>query len=368
MPRTTRLLCLFALFLGLLSVLPALAASYEDLFLANVLVARLRDPGKFASLAERAAKVESLFIEVLSTQDTMHPKVEVKREAGMWVVYSGAIRVLSVLPKDAAGSGMPAKALAQTWANNLKKQLPLATPASRMGPAAPRPPAATPPTATPPTATPPTATPPTATPPTATPPAATPPAATPPAATPPAATPPAATPPAATPPAATSPATSMTRQAALVLLLDALNQARAMREDQYLARREDLANQALAKLQAFMAGQPALVPPPVTPVIPPTAESPTAEPPVAVPTEPVSGLPQVTPLPADIANLPVHQRVVRKFKVAAGPYLALRHSNPALYAQLGTLFTEARRAKAAYKWEDAEGYLDGALAMLGFKL
>ena len=345
MPRATRLLCLLSLLVGLLAVLPALAADYEDIFLANVLVARLRDPGKFPTLAERAAKVDSLFIEVLSNQDTMHPQVTIKLESGTWGVYSGSVRVLSVLPKDATGSGMPAKALAQTWANNLKKQLPLATPPSRMGPSAPRPPAVTPP-------------------------ATTPPAFTPPAVPPPAVTPPAVALPVAPPPAGVP----MNRQAALVVLLDALNQARGLPEDQYLAKREGMANSALAKLQAFMAGQPMIVPPPVTPpvtteppITPPTTEPPTT-PAAGGSTEPVPGLPQVTPLPADIAKLSVAQRVVRKFELAAGPYQALRNSNPALYAQVGNLLTEARQAKAAYKWEDAEGYLDGALAMLGFKL
>jgi len=122
----------------LVGALPALGQDYEDIFLANGLVARLRDPGKFATLRERATKVEQLLIEVLSTQDTMHPKVEVKQESGVWTVYSGPIRVLSVLPKDAAGAGLSQKALAMTWANNLRERLPLATPPSRMGAAAPR--------------------------------------------------------------------------------------------------------------------------------------------------------------------------------------------------------------------------------------
>jgi hypothetical protein len=355
MLRAARLLCLPALFLGLLAAVPALAADYEDIFLANTLVARLRDPGKFATLGERAAKVDSLLIEVLSSQDTMHPKVTVKEESGTWTVYSGSLRVLSVLPKDAAGSGMPAKALAQTWANNLKKLLPLATPPSRMGSAAPKPPAAAPPAGTGPGA----------------------------------ATVPAGTKPAGTAPAATTPAPGagapLSRQAALVVLLDSLNQARALPDDQYLLKREDLANQVLNKLQAFLAGQPALPPPVIappptteTPTTPPTTETPTTPPgsetpatPAATretPSEPVPGLPQVTPLPADLAKLPVQQRVVKKFELAAGPYQALRNTNPPLYAQVGSLLAEARSAKAAFKWEEAEGFLDGALAMLGFKV
>jgi len=139
MPRSVPLVCcILVLAGGLVGALPALGQDYEDIFLANGLVARLRDPGKFATLRERATKVEQLLIEVLSTQDTMHPKVEVKQESGVWTVYSGPIRVLSVLPKDAAGAGLSQKALAMTWANNLRERLPLATPPSRMGAAAPR--------------------------------------------------------------------------------------------------------------------------------------------------------------------------------------------------------------------------------------
>ncbi len=353
MRRTACLLCLPALLLGLLTAVPAPAADYEDVFLANTLVARLRDPGKFASLGERAAKVEALLIEVLSTQDTMHPQVTVKQEAGSWTVYSGPVRVLSVLPKDATGAAMPAKALAQTWANNLKKLLPLATPPSRMGSAAPKPPPATAPSGTAPSAT------------------------TPPAGTTPAAAPTGTTPtlPAPTaPPAVPGAGAVMSRQAALVVLLDSLNQARALPEDQYLLKRDALANQALNKLQAFLGSQPAVAPTtPVTaptaggsPITPPTTEYPAAT--TEIPVEPVAGLPQVTPLPADLAKLPPPQRVAKKFELAAEPYQALRNTNPPLYNQVGILLAEARTAKAGYKWEEAEGFLDGALALLGFKV
>ena len=84
MPRTVRLLSFVALLAGIAAALPAFAADYEDVFLANSLVARLRDPGKFASLGERAARVDSLLIDVLSDQDTMHPKVSIKEEKG-WI-------------------------------------------------------------------------------------------------------------------------------------------------------------------------------------------------------------------------------------------------------------------------------------------
>lgn len=166
----------------------------------------------------------------------------------------------------------------------------------------------------------------------------------------------------------------MSRQAALVVLLDSLNQARALPEDQYLLKRESLANQALARLQAFLGSQPAIVPaspmtPPTegtSPITPPAAETPAAT--AETPSEPVAGLPQVKSLPADLAKLPPPQRVAKKFELAAEPYQALRNTNPPLYDQVGILLAEARTAKAGYKWEEAEGFLDGALALLGFKV
>jgi hypothetical protein len=350
MSRATRPLCLLALLGAIAATLPAFAApvaTYQDIILANTLVASLRDPGKFALLSDRAAQVDAALINVLSTQDTMHPKVYFKQEKGVWVVYSGSIRVLTVLPQDAAGSGKPAKLLAQTWAHNLKLVLPLATPPSRMGAAAPRRvgPAPQPPPATSPVVSPPA-------------------------------------------PAFTAPPPSMNRQAALVVLLDTLNQARALPQDQYLLQREALADGALAKLQPFMAGLPATAPPapiispPASPETPPTPSptetpppAPAATPPPAAPppaaTTPaalVPGLPQVTPLPAELAGLPIEQRVAKKFDLAEQPYLALRDTNAPLYAQVGVLLAQARQAKAGTKWQDAEAYLDQALGMLGYKI
>ena len=365
MPRATRLLCLLALLGGLAATLPALAqpttpppppagapaaGDYQDIFLANTLVARLRDPGKFPTLADRSAKVESILVEVLSDQDTMHPKVTYKQEKGVWAVYCGTLRVLSVLPKDASGSGRPAKALAQYWASNLHTLLPLATPPSRMGASAPKPvqPAPGPYTPVAPAPGPYTPAPP----------------------------PPPVPPP---PGYATVPpvATPVNRQAALVVLLDTLNQARALPEDQYLHAREALANGVLAKLQPFLGGLPAtpfppapvIAPPPVAPVAPEAPAAPAApEAPAAAPGAPVPGLPPVNLLPADLAGLPADQRVSRKFALCQQPYLALHTTNPPLYDQVGLLLGQARQAKAGYKWDQAEGYLDQALGLLGYKI
>ena len=51
----------------------------------------------------------------------------------------------------------------------------------------------------------------------------------------------------------------------------------------------------------------------------------------------------------------------------AGKRLALA-TKEVLVAAGPLLLAEARTAKAGYKWEEAEGFLDGALALLGFQV
>ena len=347
-----RILCWSLCLALLLAALPTLAEDYEDVVLAGAVVARLRDPGKFASLADRAAKADQALIEVLSTQDTMHPNVQVKQESGMWTVSSGPIRVLTVLPKDATGAGLAARALADTWAQNLRDLLPKATPPSRMGAAAPR--AATPPPA----------------------------GSTPPVTTPVPPRPAATTLPAL--PVTTGPAPT-TRSAALLLLLDAFNAARGMPEEEYLAQRDKLAGDLLTKLATFLAGQggAALVLPPAvvetppttsTTLPPPVTTSPATEvPPATVPlTTPATttAVPTLAAVPAPVVpaewkSLPARDRVTKKFALIQEPYGALKTADSARYTQVGELLRGARTAKAAFKWDEAESYLDGALTLLG---
>ncbi|HEY3397239.1 MAG TPA: hypothetical protein VGM19_06205 [Armatimonadota bacterium] len=352
MLRPLRSICWCLLALGLLAAaLPALAADYEDIFLASHAVARLYDPGKFATVAERAAKVEAALVEVLSTQDTMHPKVVSKQEAGMWVVYAGTIRVLSVLPKDATGAGVNSKTVAENWAKELIVWLPRATPPSRMGvkpvtgAAAPKPPTGV--SARPAVPALP----------------ATRPAAV------------ATTAPTALPP--------LTRSAALLLLLDSFNSVRSMPDDEYLSRRDKLAGDLLARMQSFLAGAPLtatplpatatpVVTPPVetTPAVTPPVETPAVTPPVETPaaTTPVTPLPPTIALPAGLDKLSAHDRVIKKFELAAKPYQELRATNPGLYTQVGGLLAEARASKAAFRWDEADGFLDGALSLMGFQV
>lgn len=355
MLRLSRPLCCCLILLGLLACLvPALAQGYENIYLANGLVARLRDTGPFNSLQERAAKVEQALIEVLSTQNTMEPEVRVQQDDGWWAVYCGSIRVLTVLPKEAEANSLPARQLAAIWAKNLRRQLPLATPASLMGTAA-RGAVASPPATAPASSTP-----------------------TPAPAT--AAVTPAPPPPPATPPATPSPVSPavqppMTRTAAVFLLLESFNQVREMPQDQYLAQRDRMAANLLNNLRPFLTGQPvpALPPPPPAPTPPPPPEptpAPTPAPTratraVTPPPAPVLVEPGTVTVPTEWADLPVKERVKKKFELAARPFYALEISDPELYQRVDNLLRAARVEKAAYNFEAAEGYLDGALALMG---
>lgn len=339
-----RLWCVLAgMTVLLLAGVSAGAQEYVDVPLAGQPVARLYDPGKFPTVADRAAKVQEFLAEVLSTQDTTHPNVVVKQESGIWVVQVGPVRVLSVLPKDATGAKLTQKAVAEVWGANLKKLLPKA--------AATAPPPATPP----------------ASPEGTTPlPAPTAPAAptTPPAG--PLTTPPTPTAPAPPVTPAAPVAAPMSRSAALLLVLDALNQGRALPEDQYAGKREKLASDLLDRLHSFLTGEPLPVGPMPAPATPAAPASPATPATPAAPTAPLPPAPASTvTIPAEWAKLPIAQRLVKKFELAGPAWRAVQATDPERYQQAGNLLSAARAAKAASRFEESEGYLDQALALLG---
>jgi hypothetical protein len=343
-------LALLAVFTA--ALVPVWAADSVDITLAGKTLATLHDPGKFPALADRAAKVQAALTEVLSTQDTAHPVITVKMDHGIWVVLSGNVRVLSVLPKDTTGTIMNAKELAEAWGANLKRLLPLAT-STGAGPA--HPPAPTSAELRPATGAS-----------TSTPPAQASTVA-------PSSEVPAANviaPPTTTivpPPASAITLPPLTRTAATVLVLDALNSARNLPEDQYLSQRQKLADELLGKLSSFLTGQPLpapaavvtpLAPPPVAPATTTTLPPPAT---TVLPPAPPSAL----AVPADWGKLPIEQRLVKKFALAAPPYRALAATDPDRYTQAGNLLSAARASKAAGKFEESEGYLDSALTLMG---
>ena len=329
------------------------AAEYQDVPLAGQTLARLYDPGKFPALADRVAKVEEGLAQVVAVQDLQHPSVRTQQDQGIWTVYAGPVRVLSVLPKDATGANMSEKEVAEMWAANLKRLLPLVTPPAESGP---EPGDTTPTAAT--GAAPATGTTPAET-------ATTPPAQEPPAANP--TTPPSALP-SATPPAtvaATVPAPSpLTQSAAVLLIVDALNTARSLPENQYLAHRQELAGNLLTKLNSFFTGEP--MPPSTVTVPPPSATTPPPAPVTTVNLPPPT--PSALTVPAEWHTLSPGDRLKKKFELATKPYYALEASDPTRYSQVGNLLSASRAAKAALKWEESEKYLDSALEMMGITI
>jgi hypothetical protein len=72
-------------------------------------------------------------------------------------------------------------------------------------------------------------------------------------------------------------------------------------------------------------------------------------------------------VPAEWSRLQPEPRLKLKFDLARKPYQALATADPERYLQAGNLLAAARAAKAASKWEEAEGYLNQALILMGVK-
>lgn len=138
-PRTSPLrvaACAGLLLLSLSCLLadgaPALAANYEDIVLANKVVARIRDCGPFDNLWQRAGKINKNINDAFECEDVGHPRMWMAYEGGRWTVYIGKVRLLSVLPGDAAGAGRTEKSLAGIWMANFRQRFPEAEPVIHM--------------------------------------------------------------------------------------------------------------------------------------------------------------------------------------------------------------------------------------------
>ncbi len=111
----------------------ASADNYYDLVLANKLVGRLRDPGAFGSLDQRACRVEQNVTEAISVEDVGHPHMWMTSENGRPSIYIGKTFLVQVLPLDAKGAGTSASGLAQAWLAGFQQQFPRAEPCTKMG-------------------------------------------------------------------------------------------------------------------------------------------------------------------------------------------------------------------------------------------
>ncbi len=309
------------------------AQESDAIYIANGVVARIRTAGPYESIYQRSAAIDQAIAEVISTQDTQNPEVRVAMKDGKWSVYSGPVRIISVYPEEAEANGIAAKALAQIWAKNIKTRLPLSTPKSRMPAGAILPEVEIYPL------------------------------------------PPAATTEAPTGEAGAS--SNMSRSAALLLTIDAFNVTRALSEEDYLSRREQIARSLLKNLRPFMGVEGAVIEAPAVPAEPITGREevgPPAPPPVQ---EPEPAAPEVSVETIAIppsqegdpayAKVPQKNRIKTKFALLQDPYLELVTSDPEAAASIGGLLKAARAARAAEKFDECESYLDHAIQLLGIQ-
>jgi hypothetical protein len=116
-----------------LAALAAHAADYQEIVLANKVVARIKTGGDYGSVAARGAKVNQRLVEALSYEDCVNPKMTVAKANGRWTISLGKTMLLQVYPDDTAGTGLTEKALAGQWKAALAAQLPLAVSPIRLG-------------------------------------------------------------------------------------------------------------------------------------------------------------------------------------------------------------------------------------------
>ncbi len=376
-------------------------AQVETIYLAGSKVITIRDKGDFANLAERAKSIDKAITEVISTQDTLHPKVTIKEANGLWTVYAGPVKVAAVYPAEAKANNVPAKSLAAVWARNLTTALPKATPCSKLPASAFGPKVSAPVTTAPKPAG-------TASKPTITPAPSAEVAGTPSAVAP--VTPVETTTfPSATVTAETPAVAPVAIGAPLLLVREAFNTVRVLSEEEFTAKRDELASSLISDLTPFItgrvptvAGAPATAAPtapavpvetpvegvepavaPVAPVATPTAEpaaAPATTEPAAAPaaeaprtasfvgTGPAAvDLPKVKEGDPSYAKVPQKNRIREKLEKAREPYTALEKEDPTAAKPVQGLLSACRAAYAANRFDQAEQYVDSALALMGLK-
>ncbi len=364
----------------------------EPIDIGGMTVARIREKGPYDSVAARLSQIDKWVADVISYENTNSPKLSLARKNGILYVWCGKRQVIDIFPADAAASNTTELALGQMWMKNIKLALPRSTPVSRL-PA--RTPAAgqTPPLPTPLASGAPTVpgtvasnegepstglspqTPGASTQPTGE-----------------------ALPP--TPANETLPGPEKTpRSAAMLMVLEALNMARVLPEDEYLAGRDALASNLLENLEPFMvqvrsegeaAGLAQPPRPPITTVTPtppvtPTVTVTTPLPPAGgtggsvvprVPTVPTSpsvptgaGVKPAPPAPAtgdpNTARVPQKQRIKRKFTAAQEPFWALKNAGDPKADDVAQLLSESRSASTNGDFDTSEAKVDEALRLMG---
>ncbi len=408
--------------LGAMSI--CAAQDTADIIVGGQAVARVREAGTYESVQHRAAAVDERINELLATTDDPGSlEVSLEQVDGRWTVMIAGKPIVAVYPAEAEANGMTPEMLGATWVRKFKDALPGATaapvtvigePAAEGTEAAPTTTTPTPPTqpimiADEPVLSSPTAGDETVAPSTTT-----------------TATPPTT----ATADTTTSstveilevpqedtnePEEIVAGQGARLLILEAFNKSRDLPEDDYLVRRETMANDLFDNLMQMLTGGRATGriettgavslptpprPPVTTTTTPPetastgatgaTATTTTAQPPAThtIDTGPIetgatpaattttgaapslaisaAGLEKIEAhIPANdasYANVVKKVAIKAKFRAASA---ALRTADPQTKAQAMEVLTAARRANTGQDWDAAEQHLDTGLRILG---
>jgi hypothetical protein len=347
---------------------PLVAATSADIAIGGGLVARIREKGPFPSIEARAAHIDKQLVEVVSNEDTLHPQVSLKQDkSGRWTVYAWRTAVISVFPAESKANGLSEKQMGAIWAANLKKQLPLATPCSKLPPemlgygkaGAAKP--ATPKTV---------------------------PAST---ATVVAQAPVPAAPVAAAKPVTTTAVTGASESGALLLIVDAMRTAREMDEQSWVAQKEAMSRNLYSDLSYYLTGKGAPPPLPATKPVaaavkPVTAKPATATTAVAKPataaapvTKPVTAAapatkpatsttaakPAAPKTDPSMAKVPQKNRIRAKFALAKPAYDKLAAGDAAAAEPVNDLLAESRQAFAKGDFDESERLVDEALKALG---
>lgn len=362
----------------------AVAQDTADIVVGGEIVARVRDQGTYESVQHRAAAADEAINQILaSTEDPASLEVSLEQVDGMWTILLDGKAVLSVYPAEAEANGMTPEMLGSIWVRKFRDSLPDASAVEVTDIEAPVRPAQPMEIAEEPVIDSPTVTVERPTTVTETPAAEAPRA------------------PVAevlevptTPPAQRDEVVA--GQGARLLILESFNRARDLPEDDYLVRREAMADRLFDQLvQVITEGGatgrietvPTPTPTPVRPPTPPTdiAETEIAAPPPAVtverpPLDETTGAMArlqlsdagrqkiVARIPAgdpSYANVVQKVAIRAKFQAASEAYRGIVASDPSAAAQAREVLGAARAANTAERFDTAEQYLDTALHILG---
>lgn len=356
------------------------AQEAADIIVGGQVVARVREAGPYESVEHRAAAIDETLNEILAgTDDPSALEVTLEQVDGLWSIMLDGRKVMSVYEAEAEANGTTPGVLGAMWVNNFREALPDAAPAAVQelgGPAETvveaRQPAVSPaeladvPTtgAVTNTGVP-------------------------------------AVEVLEVPPAQGDPEEIVAGQGARLLILEAFNEARNLPEDDYLVRREAMADELFDDIVQILTGgqlsgrissattaAPTPAPEPAPTVTAPTAAAPQ---PITAVEEPAPGpatTPSVTAAPITTesyqlsaegrakieARIPsddpsyanVVQKVVvkAKFRAATQAYQRMREADPAAATEALELLKAARTANNNNNFATAEQYLDSAMQVL----